>query len=166
LLLRLEGYSGFELQTSLEAQGIYSELADPFQVVFVLPLLKAKLDYPFEEIGKRIQSAVAGIGDSYRSDGITESLLFNEDISCPALSFAEVAQMESEWLSFEESVGRVMAGSIIPYPPGIPLLISGEMVTGGHIRYLDELLRMGAKLQGAIRVKEKQLVVVKEGMEE
>ena len=166
LLLRLEGYSGFELQTSLEAQGIYSELADPFQVVFVLPLLKAKLDYPFEEIGKRIQSAVAGIGDSYHSDAITESLLFNEDISCPALSFAEVAQMESEWLSFEESVGRVVAGSIIPYPPGIPLLISGEKVTEGHIRYLDELLRMGAKLQGAIRVKEKQLVVVKEGMEE
>lgn len=74
--------------------------------------------------------------------------------------------MESEWLSFEESVGRVVAGSIIPYPPGIPLLISGEKVTEGHIRYLNELLRMGAKLQGAIRVKEKQLVVVKEGMEE
>ena len=67
---------------------------------------------------------------------------------------------------YEEAVGRVAAGSIIPYPPGIPLLISGEKVTEGHIQYLDELLRMGAKLQGAIRVNEKQIVVVKEGMEE
>ena len=59
LILRVEGYSGFELQKELEAEGIYAELADPYQVLFVLPLLKVGSDYPFDEIGEKIESAIA-----------------------------------------------------------------------------------------------------------
>ena len=36
--------------------------------------------------------------------------------------------METEWIPYEEAVGRVAAASIIPYPPGIPLLIGGEKI--------------------------------------
>ena len=47
LLVRAEGYSGFYIQKQLEMEGVYSELADPDQVLFVLPLLKVEHDYPF-----------------------------------------------------------------------------------------------------------------------
>ena len=81
----------------------------------------------------------------------------------PVYTSEEVGQYEVEWIPYKESVGHVAAGSIIPYPPGIPLLISGEKVTEAHIQHLDQLLQMGAKFQGAIRVNEKQIVVVKKG---
>ena len=61
LLLRVEGYSGFEFKKDLEVQGVYSELADPYQVLFVLPLLKSELEYPFEETCRRIESAIAAL---------------------------------------------------------------------------------------------------------
>lgn len=166
LLLRMEGYSGFELQKYLEGQGIYSELADPCQVLFVLPLLKSGADYPFEETCRRIGSALAKLKSPSEASMIVETPLFNDEISCPAYSFAEVAQMESEWVPFEQSAERVMAGTIIPYPPGIPLLLSGERISEEHLRYLNDLHKMGAKIQGGIRIDEKQIVVVKKGMEE
>ena len=59
-----------------------------------------------------------------------------------------------------------MAASIIPYPPGIPLLIGGEKIVDGHIQSLTKLLQVGAKFQGDIRINERQIVVVKEGTEE
>ena len=41
------GLSGYELQALLEEAGIYAELADPQNVLFVLPLLKKEQSYPF-----------------------------------------------------------------------------------------------------------------------
>ena len=35
------------------------------------------------------------------------------------------------------------AASIIPYPPGIPLLLAGERVTESHLKSLKSLLAMG-----------------------
>ena len=41
LVLRVRGYSGYVLQEKIELQGIFCELADPKQVLLVLPLLKS-----------------------------------------------------------------------------------------------------------------------------
>lgn len=166
LLLRMKGHSGFELQKCLEEQGIYSELADPYQTLFVLPLLKSGSDYPIEEICHRIECAIDILKGMCNTDVVAVAPIFNDEISSPTYSYAEIAQMESEWVPFEQSIGRVIAGSVIPYPPGIPLLISGEKVSEQDIRHLDDLQKLGAKFQGAIRINEKQLIVVKKGMEE
>ena len=74
--------------------------------------------------------------------------------------------MEVEWIPYVDSVGRVAAASMIPYPPGIPLLIAGEIVKDEHVQTLGKLLQMGAKFQGEIRINEKQIVVVKNRVEE
>lgn len=166
LVIRIEGYSGFELQKGLEAEGVYVELADPYQVLFVLPLLKVGSDYPFEEIGGRIESAVAGLNQTGDIPNFVEVPLFDEGISYLTYTARQLAQMETEWIPYDKAVGRVVAASIIPYPPGIPLLIGGEKIVDGHIQSLTRLLQVGAKFQGAIRITERQIVVVKEGTEE
>ena len=74
LLVRAEGYSGFYIQKELEMEGIYSELADPDQVLFILPLLKVEHDYPFAEIGKKIKKAFAGLDESMKVNSIIEPL--------------------------------------------------------------------------------------------
>lgn len=166
LLIRVEGYSGFELQKELEVEGVYAELADPYQVLFVLPLLKIGSDYRFEEIGGKIESAVARLDDPGRMPNLVEAPLFVEEVSCLAYTVGQLACMTTEWISYEKAVGRVVAASIIPYPPGIPLLIGGEKIKDKHIQSLKKLLQMGAKFQGSIRINEGQIVVVKEGTEE
>ncbi|WP_203248935.1 aminotransferase class I/II-fold pyridoxal phosphate-dependent enzyme [Sporosarcina beigongshangi] len=166
LIIRVKDCSGFELQRELEVEGIYAELADPYQVLFVLPLLKVGTDYPFEEIAKRMESAVTRLHLVREKRNVLEMPLLNEGISYLTYTARQMVQMETEWISYDEAVGRVVAASIIPYPPGIPLLIGGEKIGDGHIQTLMNLLQMGAKFQGAIRVDEGQIVVVKEGTEE
>ncbi|WP_342507639.1 aminotransferase class I/II-fold pyridoxal phosphate-dependent enzyme [Sporosarcina sp. FSL K6-2383] len=166
LMIRVKGCSGFKLQKELEAEGVYAELADPYQVLFVLPLLKVGTDYPFEEIAKRMGSAITRLHLVGGKQDVLEMPLLNEGISQLIYTARELAQMETEWISYDEAVGRVVAASIIPYPPGIPLLVGGEKVGDEHIQSLTSLRQMGAKFQGAIRVNEGQIVVVKEGTEE
>lgn len=166
LILRIEGYSGFDIQKKLEAEGIYGEIADPYQVLFVLPLLKVGSIYPFDEICEKIKNAVACLDGLDRIISTVEAPPLGEGLSCLAYTSEEVANMEEEWIPYVDSVGRVAADSIIPYPPGIPLLIAGEIVKDEHVQTLGKLLQMGAKFQGAIRIMEKQIVVVKNRAEE
>ena len=52
------GLSGYELQVLLEEVGIYTELADPQNVLFVLPLLKKEHAYPFLKTVDKIEVAI------------------------------------------------------------------------------------------------------------
>ena len=55
---------------------------------------------------------------------------------------------EKESVKIDECAGRVCAGSIIPYPPGIPLLCPGEVLTEELIAYVKKLRSMGEKVIG------------------
>ncbi|KAL0928481.1 hypothetical protein M5K25_000365 [Dendrobium thyrsiflorum] len=48
-----------------------------------------------------------------------------------------------------ESIGKICGELISPYPPGIPVLVPGEVVTKEAIFYLLERKRMGAAISGA-----------------
>lgn len=160
LMVRIEGYSGFTIQKELDAVGVYAELADPYQVLFVLPLLKKEHDYPFEGIAKKIELAVSRVVQSTNRNYLLETPMVDKAISTLSYSVKELEEFESDWTPYEEAVGMVAAASITPYPPGIPLLLAGERVMESHLQSLASLLKMGAYFQGAIRVKEKQIFVV------
>jgi lysine decarboxylase len=55
---------------------------------------------------------------------------------------------EKESVLIDDCAGRVCAGSIIPYPPGIPLLSPGEVITKELIDYVKKLRSMGEKVIG------------------
>ncbi|KAH7853807.1 hypothetical protein Vadar_006821 [Vaccinium darrowii] len=53
-------------------------------------------------------------------------------------------------VSIKESIGEVCGELICPYPPGIPLIIPGELITEAALNYLLELRRCkGAVISGA-----------------
>ena len=53
-----------------------------------------------------------------------------------------------EEIPFKESAGRVAAEEITSYPPGIPLIHPGEVITKEIINYAKEVKRLGIKLVG------------------
>ena len=166
LIVRAEGYSGFELQKALEVEGVYAELADPYQVLFVLPLLKKEKLYLFEEIAERIEHAVRKLQDKQEKVLLRDFPVVVEDISALSYTARELEQFQVGWVHYEKAAGMIAADSIIPYPPGIPLLLAGERVTEAHLQSLSGLLEMGAKFQGAIQVNEKNIFVVIDEVEE
>jgi arginine decarboxylase len=44
-------------------------------------------------------------------------------------------------------VGRVCADQIVPYPPGIPVLVPGQAITGTIVEYLSDLLRSTKRME-------------------
>ncbi|MFJ3390831.1 MULTISPECIES: aminotransferase class I/II-fold pyridoxal phosphate-dependent enzyme [unclassified Lysinibacillus] len=163
LLLRVNGYSGFQLQEALEAKHVYAELADANQVLLVLPLLKQGHNYPFAEIRVRIKDAITLLVSTPKAEIITASQTAYNFVAItePAYTFDEIDKAEKEWLPYMRTIGHISANMIIPYPPGIPLLVPGEKITVAKLSQLEELLACGATFQGNHRLEEKIIEIIK-----
>ncbi|WP_264990284.1 aminotransferase class I/II-fold pyridoxal phosphate-dependent enzyme [Lysinibacillus piscis] len=162
LLLRVAGYSGFQLQEALESRHIYSELADAHQVLLILPLLKQGSSYPFAEIRTYIKDAITALVSTPKTENLSISQNYHfEPISEPHYTIDEVESATKEWLPYMRTLGKISARMIIPYPPGIPLLVPGEKITVAKLSQLEELLAMGATFQGQHRLAEKMIEVIK-----
>ncbi len=51
-------------------------------------------------------------------------------------------------LDIENVVGKISAGLVTPYPPGIPLLVPGQLIEKATISYLRSLIAQNTRIQG------------------
>lgn len=54
----------------------------------------------------------------------------------------------TQMLPTEQAIGHLSADFLCPYPPGIPLIIPGEMITQTALNTLTQILRSGGTLTG------------------
>jgi arginine/lysine/ornithine decarboxylase len=54
----------------------------------------------------------------------------------PSDAFAQIARRNTERVSIDHLIGRVTTSLVTPYPPGIPLLIPGEVFNKKIVDYL------------------------------
>lgn len=162
LLIRVGKYSGFQVQQAFEKQNIYVELADPHQVLLILPLLKVEHEYAFAEIRKRIKHAVDNL--KKESPDLKNNVFHMEQrsISTLQMSMEQLSEKQGEWIPYVRTIGRIAKGMIIPYPPGIPLILPGEKITVPILTELEEWIEKGALFQGEHRLEEKLIYVVEE----
>ncbi|MCX8814427.1 Orn/Lys/Arg family decarboxylase, partial [Vibrio parahaemolyticus] len=69
----------------------------------------------------------------------------------PHAAWQEELRGNIEEIKLEEMVGRVSANMILPYPPGVPLVLPGEMVTQESrpvLDFLEMLCEIGAHYPG------------------
>ncbi len=64
------------------------------------------------------------------------------------IPFAEAWELQWEWTPLSESAERHAADFINLYPPGVPLLVPGELLTEETVRLLESYLEQGLKVQG------------------
>ncbi len=161
-ILRMSNFTGYTLQKQLEQQGIYVELADPEQVLFILPLLKAEHLFSFDEIHLKVKLAVEACLNEQKDKVAIKYINDDQVLSILAISYEELKEAETEWISYNDSSGRICAGMVIPYPPGIPLFIRGEQITKTKLQMLADYIASGATIQGEHDLSRNQLLVVKE----
>ncbi len=65
-----------------------------------------------------------------------------------AMSIREALERPAEPVLLRESAGRVSAEYIYLYPPGIPLVVPGERISGELLRELEHDQSVGLRLQG------------------
>lgn len=148
--------TGFALQSKLEEYGIFTELADEHNVLFIFPLLKRGDLYPIEDVWSAI---VKGIGGEETSERNFWELNKGTSISTLQMSYKEQQKKKVEIIPLSEANGRVCAESIIPYPPGIPLLLPGELIKSEDIKQIHNLLEAGSRFQGGENIKKHNLKV-------
>lgn len=135
--------TGYELQQLFEKKGIYAEMADPYNVLFVLPLLKKDMDFPFDEIIIKMKDALK---DVPQTNGHLEAAFTDTKVRVSTIELNE--KQRTAQIPISEAVHYTCGETIIPYPPGIPLLIRGERIEEEHINSLALLLQSGARFQG------------------
>jgi len=55
---------------------------------------------------------------------------------------------ERDSVAIDNAIGRVSAGMVTPYPPGIPILVPGQLVEKGSIDYLRLMISQNVHIQG------------------
>ncbi|RJS60998.1 aminotransferase class I/II-fold pyridoxal phosphate-dependent enzyme [Bacillus sp. PK3_68] len=157
VLLRKPGYTGYELQKRLEDVNVYTELADPVQVLCTLPLVKQG-DHTFlSHVEKRLSEIIIEERQSHVSN--STPILQQEKISPLVLPYTAQEKCQIEWIAVQESADRIAAETVIPYPPGIPLIISGEKISKEQAVAIEKLHAQGVHIQGGQRLRENQLAV-------
>ncbi|MCT8136348.1 aminotransferase class I/II-fold pyridoxal phosphate-dependent enzyme [Anaerobacillus sp. CMMVII] len=136
--------NGFEVQKLLEEEGIYTEMADLHNVLFVLPL---SIVTDLLSIGEKIANKLKGKSLEQKSVKVANESI--NKISSLALSYEQMENVEVEIIAIEDSKGKIISEEIIPYPPGVPLLVRGERIENNHIEQLFALRKSGAYFQGA-----------------
>jgi arginine/lysine/ornithine decarboxylase len=150
--------SGFELQQLFEKEGVFTELADPNNVLLVLPFLKANVDFPFNEIVSSISRACCKLPEG-QADKRLEIRKLQPAVSQLAVGFEEQKSREKRSVPISEAVGLISGELITPYPPGIPLLFPGEEITEAAVVHLVYLLEKGARFQGGAGLKQGNITV-------
>ncbi len=84
-----------------------------------------------------------------------------ENIPAMKLLPWEAIYRQKEDIAVENSIGRVSADMIVPYPPGIPILMPGEVISHEVLDYALECRGHGIKINGAKDAGLKTISVIK-----
>ncbi|KAF1678506.1 MULTISPECIES: aminotransferase class I/II-fold pyridoxal phosphate-dependent enzyme [Bacillus] len=148
------GHSGYTLQNILERVNVFTELADENQVLLVLPL-GGKRGINIETI-KSIDEEI----EKTPPDRMFTSAEWSaQPVTVLPFRKKVLQTFKKEYVDFDAAAGRVNAEDIIPYPPGIPLIMAGERITAESVQKLSRLISMKTHVQGNMKIKQKQLLV-------
>ncbi|OWA33166.1 amino acid decarboxylase [Saccharibacillus sp. O16] len=111
------------------------------------PATSASRDEKHSQQTKDLSSALAPEDTHFASS--EDSLIETNLLISEPVPFDLRSSGEAEVVSLEASKGRISAEMIVPYPPGIPLVYAGEIITESAVSQLLKLREAGARFQGA-----------------
>ncbi|RCJ26217.1 arginine decarboxylase [Nostoc minutum NIES-26] len=153
------GLTGFVVEEILDEIGVTAEFSSLQNLTFIITLGNTQAD---------IQQLVQGfttIANKYvlqlKSQRHKLSLSWQANNYESRLSPREAFFAVSETLALEYTGDRICAEIVCPYPPGIPVLMPGEVITKAALEYLRQIQAMGGFIGGCADTSLKTLKVVK-----
>jgi arginine/lysine/ornithine decarboxylase len=144
-----EGHSGHKFLDYLRTKKIQAEMSFARGVVLILSPFNTEEDF------NTIYEAVLKL-EMKNIRGETKSKYFS-DIPVKKLEPYEVFELPGEWCEIEKSEGYISKDSIIPYPPGIPLICPGEVI---YKEIIDLIIDYNINKKTIIGVKDNRIKVV------
>ena len=139
------GFSGYEVESILrEKYRIQVELSDLYNVIFLVSIGDT-WENAFHLVGSMKKIALQ---KTY--NGTPRPFPPLPKIPKMIMSPREAFYSPTKVINLENSVGEISAEPIMVYPPGIPLLCPGEIISQEIIDYIGILKSENADLQGPI----------------
>ena len=141
--LNLTGFTADEILTS--EFGIVAELPSMRHLTFIISLGNRRMD---------IDRLIWGLTQlATRSAEIIPLKLGSIDLQDQVFTKMAITPRQATYFPqvsvvTNQAIGRICAESICPYPPGIPTLIPGEIITAEALIYLQKVLELGGELVG------------------
>lgn len=134
------GYSGHKLKEYLNALGMEAEMSDESNVVLIFSPFNNEEDF------KRLYEALR--------DCLVENLknntakIIKSRIPAKALEPFEVMDRKKKKIDISYSEGCICAQSIVPYPPGIPAVMIGEVIDKESLKVIKYYLQNNITVLG------------------
>jgi arginine decarboxylase len=138
------GITGYETENWLrDNYNIEIELSDMYNILaLVTP----------GDTRETIDTLLAALRDlakmHYEINDANELIVKIPEIPQLSLTPRDAFYAETELIPFKESAGRIIAEFIYVYPPGIPILLPGEVISQENIDYIVEHVEVGLPVKG------------------
>ncbi len=136
------GLDGPDLQRELEKRGIFPELATGNILMCMTGIGNTEEDY------LALAGALKDISEGCEAGKETERT--KPPVTMPFVREPKQHPLSGrrESVNVDRAAGRICAQAIIPYPPGIPLVCPGEMITAEQAEYVKNIRARGEKVMG------------------
>lgn len=144
------GLIGYKAERILRTEfRIQPEYADLYQITFFIPPWQKEED--LVNLGQALKTMNSRSKGPFKNNQIFAIKPFPEVVSLPEVVMSPRAALFSpgkRMVSLHEAVGRVAGAPIFPYPPGIPLLVPGELIRDSDIETIEIILSQGGIVRG------------------
>ncbi|KHE68045.1 aminotransferase class I/II-fold pyridoxal phosphate-dependent enzyme [Halobacillus sp. BBL2006] len=144
MTLQTKRNSGYEVMRVLEKMDIHPELATSDQILLIFGLAPS---VEIHELNQRLNKVDSQLKKSNNRATINVDQLSFPEIQILEMAYSEMQRTPAERVNWSEADDYVAAEAVIPYPPGIPLLMKGERITDDHRNRVFSLIKQGARFQ-------------------
>lgn len=150
------GFTGPEAEQVLRHQHkVQCELSDVYNVLFIISLADG------EEEGEILLRALRSLASRRRNQEILPRKVILPPMPPAKISPRQALFSQNRQEDFRSSAGCIAAEMITFYPPGIPILCPGEIITREIIEYILAMQAVGLKVVGPADAKLNTIKVVR-----
>lgn len=154
ILFRIDGMKGSQVKKQLYAKyNIRLEMTDYYYALALTSLMNEEEDY------ERLIAAVEDLAKTAPYEDITP-VSIKLPTSEVIMPIYEAYHSSKKQVELKYSIGKISATSIIPYPPGVPLVVPGEEITQELYDQITFLMENGIEIVGLMGYNKDRLVVV------
>lgn len=135
------GISGFEISEILRKNGIDIEMADLYNVVLIVTPSNTAED--MDALFNALCGITASMPKTKTKAKIPAPPYCRETLSPQKAFFAN-----QEKLRLDKALNLVSCSTVVPYPPGIPVIYTGETIREEHIEYISRIQKAGGEITG------------------
>ncbi|SDW34445.1 aminotransferase class I/II-fold pyridoxal phosphate-dependent enzyme [Paenibacillus sp. CF384] len=137
------GITGYETENWLrEHYNLEVELSDMYNILALVTPGDTS-----DSVGTLL-TALRDLAEQHQGNEANELVVKIPEIPHLSLTPREAFYGQTEVVPFKESAGRIIAEFIYVYPPGIPILLPGEVISQTNIDYITDHVEVGLPVKG------------------